>query len=408
MDDADLQRVPFTTGERGSYTFRGVRLGDYLLQFDRTEGQLVTVDRAEQTIEVAIARGVEVHGRVVDGQGQVGVAAAGVWLNHGTAVEDRVLVASTDAAGRFVVRDVPAGRYLSAERAGSLPSRYAPIAAAAGADQKVELELRLDQPASSVQFEVVDATGAPIANALVQVGDDPPRAAGAGELHRPAPAVAWPHRPGRPGHLRGGADGLATPVFARAARTCAVEHTLDGSPLAAPVRLVLTRGGSIRGTLDEGPNPPPLVVARAHGERASPSTPLWCLPSCVTRPAASMPCPGSRRAAPRCGCAPATTWPNAPSKCATATRSTGRRGSPPTACCTAGFDGLAPAVASTLRIELRATARRPLTATVDADGGFHFAKLPGRDSNSWCCHANRPPTSCCCAVTRCAAATRCN
>jgi hypothetical protein len=273
---------------------------------------------------------------------------------------------------------VPAGRYLSAERAGSLPSRYAPVAAA-GADQRIELELRLDQPAATVAFEVVDPAGAPIANALVQVGDNPPRAAGARKLADVRPP--WRGRTDQAGRAtcEVAPMGLATPVFARAARTCAVEHTLDGSPLAAPVRLVLTRGGSIRGTLDEGPNPPPLVVARAHGERASPSTPLWCLPSCVT---------SGRGQYALYGVPPGRTTVRLRAGDDVAERTFEVRDgdtldwSPRLTAdgvLHGRFDGLAPAVAGTLRIELRATTRRPLTATVDADGGFLFTKLPGRD-----------------------------
>jgi len=380
LPDADLQRGTFTTDERGVYSVRGVPFGIYVLQPDRTDSFPITIDRAEVTVEVPIARGHDVRGRVVDANGR-GVGDASVWLTSAALAEDRLQVATTDPTGAFVVHCVPAGRHLAAEHAGFLPSRLVAIAATNPSDA-VDVELRLDEAATTIAFEVVEPNGAPVADAMLQLGHCLPRASSAaaklGELRPP-----WRGRTDGDGRVvcTVAHTGVPTTLFARSPRTIGVESTVVANPGAPPQRVVLPRGGCVRGQLHEPAAAPRIVIARALGPglTAGPTTPLWCLPSCATTTNGSYTLSGipAGRATVRLGAGndvaertfdvrDGETIEWSPRLSASG-KLTGR------------IDGIDAELAAGLRVRLRGAAMQSLDADLAADGSFHFDSVPTRD-----------------------------
>jgi len=118
--------------------------------------------------ELLLADGVQVRGCVVDEQADP-VAGARVWLSAGqNNYTEGQHVATADGAGRFFLRAVEAGRFLSAHAPGLRAALLHRVAGSAGAVDEVELVLPPD--GRSLVGRVVGPDAAPIAGARVLVG----------------------------------------------------------------------------------------------------------------------------------------------------------------------------------------------------------------------------------------------
>ncbi|MEZ6038754.1 MAG: sigma-70 family RNA polymerase sigma factor [Planctomycetota bacterium] len=164
--DAFVGAYPLQAGERGEHTIRGMPYGLYQLQPNRGGEVLFVVDRPELTVEVPMADGVDVRGRVVDARG-VGVAGATIFSTFANSFELRLPVAETDERGEFVVPAATRGRYLEARFDGLLSSGLRQVPREGDA---APLELQLGEAAGVVGVEVVDRAGEPVVGAALQLG----------------------------------------------------------------------------------------------------------------------------------------------------------------------------------------------------------------------------------------------
>jgi len=159
---------------QGSALFPALPPGQVLLRTDRGEGERegeATVV-AGQTVEAAIGLrdGVEVEGRVVD-PGGAPVAGAGIWLTSLTpSWTAGSVVAESDAAGRFRLRDLPKGPSLGALAGGYRPSALVDLDLLDRDRSPLEVTLVVERGGATLAGRVVDAGGAPIAGALIALG----------------------------------------------------------------------------------------------------------------------------------------------------------------------------------------------------------------------------------------------
>jgi len=113
----------------------------------------------------------QLTGVVVD-RHRVPVASAEIWLAAAGVLDDGVVVGHSGADGSFEVRDVPAGRYLSAFAQGHEPALLQQVPAAASAPDRPAdpVVLQMPRAAGFLSVLVMDAAGAAVADATVQIG----------------------------------------------------------------------------------------------------------------------------------------------------------------------------------------------------------------------------------------------
>jgi len=144
--------------------------GDLTVQTGRGASARAEIVAGEvRELVLRLEAGLEVEGRVLD-EHDAPVAGADVWLTS------RHLdwlglspVGRTDAAGRFHLRDVPATQSLGASAPGRAPSKLVDLELAEAASP-LAVVLRLDEPGAALAGRVLDAHGAPVAEASVCVG----------------------------------------------------------------------------------------------------------------------------------------------------------------------------------------------------------------------------------------------
>jgi RNA polymerase sigma-70 factor (ECF subfamily) len=119
----------------------------------------------EASLAVSVHRRARVRGRVVDAAGQP-VSGAEIWKSTGGNYTFGSVVTTSDARGEFVVHGTPS--YLGARKEGYAPSYLLDPRPADG--REATIELRLDRAGARISGRVVDASGAPIAGALVLAG----------------------------------------------------------------------------------------------------------------------------------------------------------------------------------------------------------------------------------------------
>jgi RNA polymerase sigma-70 factor (ECF subfamily) len=161
------QRVA-TTGADGRTTFENLAPGNMGIYGDRGGGDSVVVAAGEtREFEFVIPRGITVRGRVVDTE-QHAVGGARIWLSdYGNDTEGSE-VATADADGRFVLRDVEEGHGLAARASGHAPSEGYRINGKPG--NEVEITISMPGAGGAVRGLVRDPRGEPVARARVLVG----------------------------------------------------------------------------------------------------------------------------------------------------------------------------------------------------------------------------------------------
>lgn len=250
--DAALRTVARTaaTDALGRARFEDVPPGRANVIVDRGALEPITVDEGRPShVVLRLPDGPRVRGRVVAEDGTP-VASADVRLSWSDdSSSDTSLAAATNADGRFDLGTVCAGHFVSARVAGHSPSHAHEITGEPGAE--VEITLVMRGRGGSVEGRVTDGSGAPIAGASVEIGEQfdgsirlPDGARGATPpALRVATASDGTYR------VEGVAPG-ATTVVARAeglAASSAVADVRAGT--ASRVDLALGHGGTLRGTL---------------------------------------------------------------------------------------------------------------------------------------------------------------
>lgn len=156
-----------TSDVQGSALLEGLAPGRARVQADRgarIETEIVAGELRE--CELTLAPGLSVSGRVRDAR-DLPVAGAEIWLTS----EHRdwlamSVVGVSDAAGRFRLRDVPGAQSLGATARGYAPSALLDLELV---DDPVAIELRLGPGGGALAGRVLDASGAPAADAVVCV-----------------------------------------------------------------------------------------------------------------------------------------------------------------------------------------------------------------------------------------------
>lgn len=145
-------------------------------------------------VSLAIPPGVSVEGRVVDEAGRP-VPAARVWLSTGAEIFCGRHVASADPAGRFALRSLRPGSFLSADAPGLRAADVREIEGPAGSE--VSLELVLPGAGATLCGTVLDARGGLVAGARVMVGESVPARESAAFLgaRRGLPPALWRRPP---------------------------------------------------------------------------------------------------------------------------------------------------------------------------------------------------------------------
>ena len=260
------------TDERGELLVRDVAPGRFVLVAAGFDGDGAETGvaptpcsrevavRAGEVVEATLALplGVVVEGEVVDGAERP-VAGASIWLGDSNqSFSDGALVASSDEHGRFRLESVAPLHYLAARAPGFATTGA--IAATFGLDRSHlrKVRLVLGQRGGALRGRVVDGAGRPVAGALlVAVGEER-----GSWLNSDGSIGAGPP----PCSARSGADGRFE-IAALPLGEASVAALADGfAPRTENVRieggdaaereLVLTKGGSLVGTVRDADGAP--------------------------------------------------------------------------------------------------------------------------------------------------------
>lgn len=160
--------------QRGEIRVDGLPAGTLKLRSDRGDSLDVEVVAGRQEdCEFTLPAGIEVTGVVTDRRDQP-VAGAGVWLqteyNHWSGGR---VIAHTEADGTFAVAEIREGLSLGAVAAGYAPSRLIDLDLVDTSSPAAAIHLVLEDGSGVVEGRVVNPAGAPIADALIVVGEAP-------------------------------------------------------------------------------------------------------------------------------------------------------------------------------------------------------------------------------------------
>jgi len=123
-------------------------------------------------ISLQLQPGVDVSGRVLDREGRP-IADAAVWISTGLNRDSGQVVTTTDASGRYSLRQLSDACFLGARAEGHAPSKPEHVqywTERSTSGEALELDLQLGGPEATVRGVVFDALGDPIAGAHVRVG----------------------------------------------------------------------------------------------------------------------------------------------------------------------------------------------------------------------------------------------
>jgi RNA polymerase sigma factor (sigma-70 family) len=142
--------------------------GKSVAYWDRGDGELAVVTAGEETVlEHRLEAGMLVTGRVIDELDRP-VAGAGIFLATNGPVAEGHVVGTSEAEGRFEIRDCVDGLgWLSARAAGHAPSHQVTLTGGAGARADVVLRVT---PGGVLEGVVLDEVGQPVGGAWLQIG----------------------------------------------------------------------------------------------------------------------------------------------------------------------------------------------------------------------------------------------
>lgn len=165
------------TDANGVVRIPAFRSGPIEVRADRAGQVSAIVRRGQETrVTLRITAGIDIEGLVEDDTGAP-VPDAQIWLTRdpsGTWRSGRV-VARSDAAGRFQLRDVPPAQSIGAIAAGRAPSAFADLELMDTGASPVWVVLRLVAPGGRLVGTVVDHLGGPVVGAQIAIGEtDPP------------------------------------------------------------------------------------------------------------------------------------------------------------------------------------------------------------------------------------------
>lgn len=157
-----------TTDENGEYLLDGVTEGDRTIDifkegFTRKRKNVEVARGKEARLDIELDRGVELHGRVADKNGQAlsGVRISGYPIGGGMSLRP----ATTDASGAFTLTTLSEGRYnLTAMKEGYVEAHTSDVVVPATAPVTITLD-----PGGTITGRVVGLTPAELAAAEVTV-----------------------------------------------------------------------------------------------------------------------------------------------------------------------------------------------------------------------------------------------
>ncbi len=162
-----------TTGADGVARFERVPAGVADVRLLRGEaGPTEVVAGEERELRLAVPAGVLVEGLVVDAAGAP-VAGADVAVSERSRPARAHVVARTAHDGTFALEALAKQSWISASAPGLAAPHARRVVGEPG--QRVPMRLVLDRAGAPVRGRVLDADGASLAGALVQLGDDEPR-----------------------------------------------------------------------------------------------------------------------------------------------------------------------------------------------------------------------------------------
>lgn len=155
------------TDVEGEARFEGVPPGEVKIQVDGRSERSAAIARDKTTeLRIQLAAGTDLDGTVVDQAGNV-VSGAEIHATRWMRPAEPPALAVSDASGRFSLRGLMAGQYLSAYKTGWSPSDALEVPATSSAP----LVLVLQGRGGAVSGVVTDLAGTPIPGAAVLVGD---------------------------------------------------------------------------------------------------------------------------------------------------------------------------------------------------------------------------------------------
>ncbi|MCE9592688.1 MAG: sigma-70 family RNA polymerase sigma factor [Planctomycetes bacterium] len=167
--DPYLASFRVRTDEKGEARLEHLIPGRVGVYVDRGDGRNVDVRAGEEArATFAVPVGLEVAGRVVDPAGSA-VADAEIWLSDYGPGQSGSTVATSDADGRFVLRDIPDAHGIGARKIGHSPSPTLWPSGSAG--ERREVVLILQGRGAALAVHVVGPDGEPVEGARVQISE---------------------------------------------------------------------------------------------------------------------------------------------------------------------------------------------------------------------------------------------
>lgn len=259
-----------------------VPAGVYALAADRGgEAELDVAGPGEAETTLTVPVGVQLRGRVH--AAGTPVAGAALWLSFDDRPDEGHLVATTATDGTFALRDVAKGRTFSVRTSGYVSRPLALIDAPLGAVQEADVDLDDLRSRTELRGRVVDAAGASVPGARLQLGRRLPHfAAASAGMGRDALVP--------PIELVADADGRfdacgfvvfdrILEVWCRAPGFAPLEEKVSfQSSRSRDVTLTLARGVELHGrvtTVGGAPVAGATVQARGRGIKAWEHAPRW-------------------------------------------------------------------------------------------------------------------------------------